>query len=128
MPARKRTTFRSPLWIKYWIGLLRWGCIASLMGILDIIRYLSPEDQDKTTFTYPYDTFSLKKMPFELCNALATLQRCMLSISAVMVEGFMEVFMDDFSMVGDNFDQCMGHLEKVLHGCVETNVVLNWEN
>lgn len=67
-------------------------------------------------------------MSFGLCNAPATFQMCMLSISVVMVEGFMEVFMDDFSMVGDNFDQCMGHLEKVLYGYVEINLVLNWEN
>ena len=38
------------------------------------------EDQEKTTFTCPYDTFAFRKMPFGLCNAFATFQRCMMSI------------------------------------------------
>ena len=29
------------------------------------------EDQEKTTFTCPFGTFSFKKMSFELCNAPA---------------------------------------------------------
>jgi hypothetical protein len=35
-------------------------------------------------------------MPFGLCNALATFQRCMLSIFSDMVERFLEIFIDDF--------------------------------
>ncbi|XP_015166572.1 RNA-directed DNA polymerase homolog [Solanum tuberosum] len=56
---------------------------------------IAPEDQEKTTFTCPYGTFAFKRMPFRLCNAPATLQRCMLSIFADMVEDSLEVFMDD---------------------------------
>ena len=37
-------------------------------------------DQKKTTFTCPYDTFAFRKMPFGLCNSLATFQRCMMSM------------------------------------------------
>ena len=32
---------------------------------------IAPEDQEKTTFTCPYDTYSFKRMPFRLCNAPA---------------------------------------------------------
>ncbi|GJX53206.1 putative nucleotidyltransferase, ribonuclease H [Tanacetum coccineum] len=56
-----------------------------------------PEDQEKTTFTCPYGTFAYRRMPFRLCNAPATFQRCMTAIFHDMVEDFMEVFMDDFS-------------------------------
>lgn len=42
-----------------------------------------------------------------------------------MVEDSMEMFMDDFSEVGDTIDKHLGHLEKVLQRCVETNLVLN---
>ena len=33
---------------------------------------IAPEDQEKTTFTCPYGTFAFRRMPFGLCNALAT--------------------------------------------------------
>ncbi|GKA11410.1 reverse transcriptase domain-containing protein [Tanacetum coccineum] len=56
------------------------------------------EDQEKTTFTYPYGTFAYQRMPFGLCNDPATFQRCMTAIFHDMVEDFMEVFMDDFSV------------------------------
>ncbi|KAA3481096.1 Retrovirus-related Pol polyprotein from transposon 17.6 [Gossypium australe] len=58
-------------------------------------------------------------MPFGLCNAPATFQRCMMAIFSNMVEKFLEVFMDDFSVFGDT--------ELVLCWCEETNLVLNWE-
>nr|GEZ32084.1 DNA-directed DNA polymerase [Tanacetum cinerariifolium] len=34
------------------------------------------KDQEKTTFTCPYGTFAYKCMPFGLCNAPGTIQRC----------------------------------------------------
>ncbi|XP_073017812.1 uncharacterized protein [Primulina eburnea] len=58
---------------------------------------IAPEDQEKTTFTYPYGTFAFRRMPFGLGNAPATFQRCMMAIFADMVEDIMEIFMDDFS-------------------------------
>ncbi|GJU71209.1 reverse transcriptase domain-containing protein [Tanacetum coccineum] len=60
---------------------------------------IAPEDQEKTTFTCPYETFAYRRMPFGLCNAPATFQRCMPAIFHDMVEDFMEVFMDDFSLL-----------------------------
>uniref|UniRef100_A0A3Q7IFT1 Reverse transcriptase domain-containing protein n=1 Tax=Solanum lycopersicum TaxID=4081 RepID=A0A3Q7IFT1_SOLLC len=45
---------------------------------------IAPEDQEKTTFTCPYGTFTFKRMPFGLCNAPATIQRCMMSIFSDM--------------------------------------------
>lgn len=35
--------------------------------------------------------------------------------------------MDDFSMVGNSFDECLINLTRVLKRCIETNLVLNWE-
>ncbi|XP_055802353.1 uncharacterized protein LOC129871465 [Solanum dulcamara] len=53
--------------------------------------------------------------------------RCMIAIFHDMVEEFVEVFMDDFSVFGESFDLCLKNLEKVLARCEETNLVLNWE-
>ena len=88
---------------------------------------LAREDQEKTTFTCPYGTFAYRRMPFGLCNAPATFQRCMISIFSDMVEDIIEVFMDDFSVIGSSFDTCLANLERVLARCKETNLVLNWE-
>ncbi|XP_015158637.1 uncharacterized protein [Solanum tuberosum] len=63
-------------------------------------KSIAPEDQEKTTFTCPYGTFAFKRMPFGHCNAPTTFQRCMMSIFSDMVEDTLEVFMDDFSVVG----------------------------
>ncbi|CAL9018971.1 unnamed protein product, partial [Prunus brigantina] len=88
---------------------------------------IAPEDQEKTTFTCPFGTFAYRRMPFGLCNAPATFQRCMLAIFSDMIERFIEVFMDDFSVFGSSFDNCLNHLSLVLQRCQETNLILNWE-
>nr|GEZ78623.1 reverse transcriptase domain-containing protein [Tanacetum cinerariifolium] len=61
---------------------------------------IDPRDQEKTTFTCPYGTFAYRRMPFGLCNAPGTFQRCMLAIFHDMVEKTM---------------------------CEDTNFSLNWE-
>jgi len=86
---------------------------------------IAPEDQEKTTFTYPCGTFAYRRIPFGLCNAPATFQRCMLSLFSDMVERFLEIFMDDFFIYGDSFTQCLHHLELVLQHCAEKNLALN---
>ncbi|GJV78010.1 reverse transcriptase domain-containing protein [Tanacetum coccineum] len=88
---------------------------------------IDPQDQEKTTFTYPYGTFAYRRMPFGLCNAPGTFQRCMMAIFHDMIEETMEVFMDDFSVFGDSFSSCLSHLDKMLKRCEDTNLVLNWE-
>nr|GEW58605.1 hypothetical protein [Tanacetum cinerariifolium] len=85
------------------------------------------KDQEKTTFTCPYRTFAYRRMPFGLCNAPGTFQRCMIAIFHDMIEKTMEVFMDDFSVFGNSFQTCLFHLEKMLKWCEDTNICLNWE-
>ena len=83
------------------------------------------KDQEKTTFTCPFGTYAYRRMPFGLCNAPATFQRCMLSIFNDMVERIMEVYMDDITIYGGTFEECVAKLETVLHRCIEKNLVLN---
>jgi len=87
---------------------------------------ITSEDQEKTTFTCPYGTFAYRIMSFGLCNAPATFQRCMMTIFHDIVERFIEVFMDDFSVLESSFDACLHNLDLVLQRC-ETNLALNWE-
>nr|GEU57196.1 DNA-directed DNA polymerase [Tanacetum cinerariifolium] len=88
---------------------------------------IDPQDQEKTTFTCLYGTFAYRRMPFGLCNAPGTFQRCMMAIFHDMIEKTMEVFMDDFSAFRDSFSSCLSHLDKMLQRCEDTNLVLNWE-
>nr|GEU74636.1 DNA-directed DNA polymerase [Tanacetum cinerariifolium] len=73
---------------------------------------IDPSDQEKTTFTCRYGTFAYRRMPFGLCNAPVTFRRCMLAIFHDMVEKTMEVFMDDFSVFGNSFENCLSRLDK----------------
>nr|GEZ43980.1 reverse transcriptase domain-containing protein [Tanacetum cinerariifolium]GEZ44910.1 reverse transcriptase domain-containing protein [Tanacetum cinerariifolium] len=84
-------------------------------------------DQEKTTFTSPYGTFAYRRMPFGLCNASGTFQRCMMAISHDMIKKTMEVFIDDFSIFGNSFETCLSHLEKMLKRCEVPNLCLNLE-
>ncbi|GJY06288.1 reverse transcriptase domain-containing protein [Tanacetum coccineum] len=51
---------------------------------------IDPNDQEKTTFTCPFSTYAYRRMPFGLCNAPATFQRCMLAIFHDMIEESVE--------------------------------------
>ena len=54
-------------------------------------------------------------------------QCCILSLFFDIVEQFLEIFMDNFSIYGDLFNQCLHHLELVLQRCAEKNLMLNWQ-
>ena len=88
---------------------------------------VDPKDQEKTAFTCPFSVFAYRRMPFGLCNAPATFQRCMMAIFSDMVEKCIEVFMDNFSVFGTSFEGCLSNLKRVLQRCEESNLVLNWE-
>ncbi|GJT19641.1 reverse transcriptase domain-containing protein [Tanacetum coccineum] len=51
---------------------------------------IDPNDQEKTTFTCPFGTYAYRRMPFGLCNAPATFQRCILAIFHDMIEESVE--------------------------------------
>ncbi|RVW86160.1 Retrovirus-related Pol polyprotein from transposon 17.6 [Vitis vinifera] len=59
------------------------------------------EDQEKTTFTCPFE-----HTPTEEC---------------------LLVFMDDITIYGGTFEECLVNLEAVLNRCIEKDLVLNWE-
>ena len=80
-------------------------------GIFQIPIHLS--DQEKITFTCPYGTLAYRRMPFGLCNAPVTFQRCITAIFFDFIENIMEVFMDDFSVYGGTFDICLQNVTKV---------------
>ena len=74
--------------------------------------HVNTADQEKTTFTCPYGTYAYRCMPFGLCNAPATFQRCMSAIFHGFCEEIVEVFMDDSSVYGTSFDNCLHDTSK----------------
>ena len=96
-----------------------------LSGFYQIL--IHPDDQAKTTFTCSYGTFVFKCMPFGLCNAPATFQRCIFSIFSDLIDDCVEVFMDDLSVYGSNFSNYLENLSKVLDRCKKHELVLNLE-
>ncbi|XP_076883254.1 uncharacterized protein LOC143531969 [Bidens hawaiensis] len=78
-------------------GAIAWR-LSDIQGYFQIP--IASEDQEKTTFTCPYGTFTYCRMPFGLCNAPATFQRYMVAIFQDMIETSMEVFMDNFLVYG----------------------------
>lgn len=62
-----------------------------------------PKDQEKTNLTSLYGPFAYRRMPFGLWNALTIFQRCMRSIFSDMVEEYIEIFIDNFSILKTHF-------------------------
>ena len=62
-------------------------------------------------------------MPFGLCNAAGSFQRCVAAIFFDFCEKIVAVFMDDLSVYGTSFDHCLSNLDRVLQRCEE---VLSW--
>nr|GEX94135.1 reverse transcriptase domain-containing protein [Tanacetum cinerariifolium] len=87
---------------------------------------INPRDQEKTTFTCPYGTFAYRRMPFGLCNASGTFQRCMMAIFHDMIEKTIEFFMDDFSIFGDSFSSCLSHLDTMLQSKTMTEARIHY--
>lgn len=85
------------------------------------------DDQDKTTFTCPWGTFAYRVLPSGLCNALATFQRAILGIFFNLIQDCVEIYMDDFTTYGDEYDQALANLDKVLTRCQDTNLSLSNE-
>ena len=51
-----------------------------------------------------------------------------MSIFSDLINEGLEVYMDDFTPYGDNFDQALNNLEKILERCIATKLCLSHEN
>lgn len=89
--------------------------------------HIHPDDKEKTTFTCPFSTFAIWKMPFGLCNAPGTFQRCMYAIFSEMIDKCIKIFMNDFLVYSDSYYSCLENLKMKLKKCEEAKLVLNFE-
>ncbi|RVW75937.1 Retrovirus-related Pol polyprotein from transposon 17.6 [Vitis vinifera] len=72
-------------------------------------------------------TALLVENAFQFMQCTRNFPKCMLSIFSDMVEQILEVFMDDITIYGSAFEDCLVNLEAVLNRCIEKDLVLNWE-
>jgi hypothetical protein len=100
-------------------------CFDGYSGFMQIP--IHPDDKHKPMFTCPYGTFAYRRMPFGLCNMLASFQRCMMAVFSEFIKEIVKVFMDDFFVYGKTFVDCLANLDKVLTRCAKVDLVLNWE-
>jgi len=88
---------------------------------------IAPEDQDNTTFTCPWGNYAYSVLPFDLCNAPATFQRAVLGIFAKLIHDCVEVYMYEFTLYGNTYQEALDNIKKVLIRCQEMNLSLSHE-
>lgn len=74
---------------------------------------MSPDDQEKTSFTTPMGLFEWTRMPFGLTNAPATFQRYMQSCLGDLNYETLLIYIDDVIIFSEDFDTHLQRLESV---------------
>lgn len=67
-------------------------------------------------------------MSFVIWNSAAIFLRYMLSIYLDLVESTMDVFRDEFSIIGDSFEYILKHFGKFLKQCVKKTLYWIWRS
>ena len=86
---------------------------------------LIEENQDKTSFTTPWDTYCYVVMSFGLKNAEATFQRVMMAIFHDMIYINMEVYVNDILVKSRTREEHLEALAKILQQSREHNLKMN---
>ena len=92
---------------------------ASVFSVMDLQSgywqlKVAPEDRHKTAFITKYGLFEYTKMPFGLCNAPSTFQRCMELIFRGMQWKTLLIYLDDIILYSSNLDDHFEKLDEVL--------------
>ena len=120
LPSSVHRSNRGPIGMIELLLLPRW--IFGLQSDCYSSRQSRDNDVHKSFWHIPF-----RRMPFGLCNAPATFQRCMTAFFSDFLDEGLEVFMNDFSVFGNDFESCLAHMTKILEVCVRKQLVLSWE-
>lgn len=93
------------------------------MDILDTIKLQFIQKTKRR----PYSHILTEFLPLEGCplGYVMYLEYSMMFIFSEMIENGMEIILDDFSVLGSIYDQCLETLDRVLKRCESYNLVLN---
>ena len=75
---------------------------------------LKPEDRPKSAFVTRYGLFEYVTMPFGLCNAPSTFERCMELIMKGLQWKTLLIYLDDLIIFSSTFDEHISRLDEVL--------------
>ncbi|GKD19711.1 hypothetical protein Tco_1208869, partial [Tanacetum coccineum] len=95
-----------------------------LKPLPDHLEYVFLEEP---TFLPVIISSQLSKQNKNKLIAVLKRHKCMLAIFYDIIEEYVEVFMDDFFIFGNSFDNCLNNLDKMLQRRKDANLVLNWE-
>ncbi|CAC5418720.1 Transposon Ty3-I Gag-Pol polyprotein,Transposon Ty3-G Gag-Pol polyprotein [Mytilus coruscus] len=92
---------------------------ASIFSVMDLQSgywqlEMAPEDRHKTALISKYGLFEYTKMPFRLCNAPSTFQRCMELIFSGMQWKTLLIYLDDIIIYSSNLEDHFNKLDEVL--------------
>ena len=74
-------------------------------------RVVRPDDQKKTTFTAPWETFMYANMPFGLMNVGAIFQRDMNIAFVGEKDKFLVIYLNDIKVFSKYHDENLEHLQ-----------------
>ncbi|RVW76938.1 Uncharacterized protein K02A2.6 [Vitis vinifera] len=101
--------------------------IVSWTGIQGIFKLKLMWKIRKNHFYMSIWNICLQKNAFWFMQCTCNIPKMYVEYFSDMVERIMEVFMDDITVYGGTFEECLVNLEAVLHRCIEKDLVLNWE-
>ena len=85
-------------------------------------REVAEEDRHKTAFITKYGLFEYLVMPFGLCNAPSTFQRCVELIFRGIQWKYLLVYLDDIIVIASNFKENLDRLEEVFKRLLEAGL------
>ena len=74
---------------------------------------MSPDSKEKTAFVTHEGLYEFSVMPFGLCNAPATFQKCMEVTLRGLARSKCVVYLDDILVMGESFQEHLSNLKEV---------------
>jgi hypothetical protein len=105
-------------------GNSSWFTVLDLQSGFWQIR-MAPEDIKKTALIIKTGLYDWAVMPFGLKNAMSTFTRTMSEVFKDLGSKFLKVFVDDFNVHSESWDEHLQHLNAVLCKLREINLKLN---
>ena len=103
-------------------GSVYFSCLDILSAYYQI--EMDPNDSSKTAFISKYGLYEYNVMPFGLCNAPSTFQRCMELVMRGLQWEILLIYLDDLIVFSRTFDEHLERLDQVFTRLYEAGLKL----